>query len=81
LTGMRFETEGVGSVGIDLGNANKIKIQYLTEKMADVKYNNDKKIVEVIIEGITYSFDLESGENFFFVIKKENKGDQLVAAK
>jgi hypothetical protein len=80
LNGTYFTEDKIGSVGIGAGGgAQDIPIQYLTGKEANV--TRDGKNIKVNIDDIVYPFSLEPGENFFFIIIKDDKGDQLVSTK
>lgn len=79
LQGHFFLKDTIGSEQIGIGQPKQITIQYTTDKTAAVTYSNDKKHVDVAIDGIIYPFELEQGQNFFFIILKDDKGDQLVA--
>jgi hypothetical protein len=83
INGLFFEETGgnVGiSTGIDLPNP-AISIQYLTGETAEVGYDQQTNIVDVTIQGVTYSFMLRKGQNFFFVIIKEDDDERFVAVK
>ena len=78
-----FFTNASGDVGISTGGIpNTFTIQYTTGDEAYVNQTDDDgdgniDRVSVLIEDITYEFNLRQGQNFFFVIiKDEEIGDR-----
>ena len=78
------ETDG-GDVGIFTGTVpNTITIQYTTGQEAlvnqiDEEPDGEFDRVTVEINGITYEFNLRQGQNFFFVIIKDEDDEKFVA--
>lgn len=78
LQGLYFSNNPVGVVGVSLGSSPVIvPIQHTTGAVAEVTRENN--IVNVKIDDITYSFSLLEGQNFFFVIEKEENDNVFVA--
>ena len=73
-------TEVSGNIGISTGGDAvnfDVEITDLRGRGADV--SKDGESVEVVINEITYEFNLRDGENFFFVIIKHEDGEKFVA--
>jgi len=73
-------TEVSGNIGISTGGDAvnfDVEITDLRGRKADV--SKDGESVEVVINEITYEFNLRDGENFFFVIIKHEDGEKFVA--
>jgi len=80
ITGLFFNQSVIGSVGINAGGvSNEIIIQDITEETAEVLFDDGE--VTVIINGIPYIFKLKPGQNFFFVIIKDENEESFVAAQ
>lgn len=78
IEGLFFTNRVLGSLGIGTGGgATLIPIQQITGSVAQVAREGDT--VTVTIEGIPYRFTLLEGQNFFFVIVKENNDEVSVA--
>lgn len=79
LKGIVFESDGsIGSESISTGGQpTTIYIQSISQETAEVKVENGKVSVE--IDEVKYYFNLRSGENFFFVIMKEENDGTFVA--
>lgn len=85
LFGQVFEDRDQGSVGINTGTIPAtVVIQYTTGREADVgvDYGDDGKIDKVFVSigEEVYNFDLREGENFFFLIIKDEEGERFVAS-
>jgi hypothetical protein len=80
LNAKYFQLEGIGSAGI-LGGGSTVSvlIQQSTQQAANVNLQGDN--VNVEIDDITYGFKLLKGQNFFFVIIKEEGAEKFVAVK
>lgn len=74
---LRFEEDRIGSIGLDTGMVKEININRRTEKKAKVILSEND--VSVIINEISYDFNLREGQNFFFVIIKEVQNERFVA--
>lgn len=75
-----FKIGGIGSAGILGGGSTlSVPIQKSTLDVANVFLDGDK--VNVLVDDITYNFELLEGQNFFFIIIKEEDGEQHVAAQ
>ena len=80
-----FDETEVGDVGIFTGTIPILAtIQYTTGQQADVKEfdddtNGETDRVTVEINGIIYEFNLREGQNFFFVIIKDENDEKFVA--
>jgi len=80
FTGLSFIAESVGQVGIFTGGIPEtVTIQGTTEDTAVVLYDNINEKITVEINGIFYEFNLRDGQNFFFVIIKEENDEKFVA--
>lgn len=78
LSGLYFTRGLIGSTGISTGGQpSMIMIQETTGSFANVTATING--VDAEINGITYHFDLLDGQNFFFVIIKENEQEAFVA--
>ena len=78
LEGLYFSNRALGSVGVDTGgSATIIPVQQITGSVANVSVSGET--VTVTIEGVTYPFVLLEGQNFFFVIIKEEDDESFVA--
>jgi len=75
-----FENSQSGSVGISTGTqiSGTITIEDLVGRLADVDYTQGSETVSVLIKDINYDFRLKQGQNFFFVIIKEQDGERFV---
>ena len=80
-----FFVNNSGDVGISTGGIpGVVTIQYTTGDEAEVNQSDDDgdgdiDRVSVLIEDITYEFNLRQGTNFFFVIiKDEETGDREI---
>src|SRR3989344_7241072 len=80
LTGIFFNSNGaIGSQGISTGGvATIIPIHAISQEVANVTVIDHNK-VSVEIDEVKYYFNLRSGENFFFVIMKEENDGTFVA--
>lgn len=79
-----FNESSVGSIGLTTGLNRDIPIQRRTGRTADVNVvesDGANERIVVSINEISYTFDLREGQNFFFVIIKDQEGDTLVSAK
>lgn len=74
-----FNQTLVGSVGIDLGgdNPNIIPITLPQGGQTQVQPDDEGNII-VTINGISYEFNLRAGQNFYFVLVKEEDEDRFV---
>lgn len=72
MTALAFVTEESGSIGLSVGDSdvtiNIEKEKEVKEKLGRV---SDGK-VKIVFNNMDYKFYLEKGENFFFIIKKDN---------
>jgi len=77
-----FKESGIGSVGLRTGEINRnIEINRNTGKTAEISLLTtglDNKII-VNIEEVEYDFYLREGQNFFFVIIKDERNERFVA--
>ncbi|NCO11770.1 hypothetical protein CO038_04820 [Candidatus Pacearchaeota archaeon CG_4_9_14_0_2_um_filter_39_13] len=75
-----YREEGIGSVGLNTGNNRNIEINRKTGRTADVDliFGNEERVI-VSINEISYDFGLREGQNFFFVIIKEEENERFVA--
>lgn len=83
LTGLRFDNSAGGNVGIATGalpGSIPIELSLTTEALVQQCEGNPEKVC-VTIEGIdaVYEFDPLPGQNFFFVIIKEENDERFVA--
>jgi hypothetical protein len=77
---LHFDTNrNVGSAGIITGNGRQITINVFDSTSAFVTYTLSENLVKVEIRGIIYPFKLREGENFYFVIIKEDEDERFVA--
>lgn len=79
-----YEDEGIGSVGLETGRLNRgIEIDRRRGRTADVGLTVGGRDMEnkalVFIDGIGYDFNLKEGQNFFFVIIKDEENERFVA--
>ncbi len=75
-----FEDTEIGSVGLNMGSNEDKKIVISRKtggEVKDVILESNRVIVK--IDEIDYEFDLNKGENLFFVIEKEVEGEKFVA--
>ena len=80
VTGLVFTSIGVGSVGINTGGGMPTTI--IIEDIVggqEAEVIHDGNSVSVDINGIVYNFNLKQGQNFFFVIIKEEDGERFVS--
>lgn len=73
MTAVIFSVADAGSVSIDTGSGLPISVNIL----ANIKNEEDlgeisDDDVEVSFKGVKYNFELEDGQNFFFVIKSRD---------
>ena len=81
LFGLYFQNNALsGSVNIVTGQTTVVPIQVVRQEEARVTPNQQTGEVSVAIDGAEYVFKLLSGENFFFVIIKEENDEAFVAA-
>jgi len=87
LQALFFEEITKGNIGIDTGTdiLGTITITDYSGQQSEVSEidivpeDGIIDFVNVEINGITYQFDLRQGQNFFFVIIKEQDGEKFVA--
>ena len=73
-----YFTNVAGEIGLSTGSIpNNFIIQGSTQATADV--TQDGGIVHVSIENIVYDFNLNPGQNFYFIIIKDSKDERFVA--
>ena len=79
LHAIRFNSTTIGTVGISTGGVpNFIEIGGIISTVAIVTENDG--IVSVEINDFSYEFKLKPGENFYFVIQKDQNDQTLVTA-
>ena len=77
-----FATQEAGGLGLILtSNPSSITIQEIGSVTAEVSLDPDLGIVTATVEGIDYIFNLEEGENFFFVIIQTEEEERFVAQR
>ncbi|HIG52272.1 TPA: hypothetical protein EYQ19_02555 [Candidatus Pacearchaeota archaeon] len=84
VTAYSFIEQNVGSFGListDPSSYSSITIQEIGSVTAYVSLDPDLGIVTATVEGIDYIFNLEEGENFFFVIIQTEEEERFVAQR
>lgn len=83
LKAMYFIKEPNGMIGIGTGGlSSNIVIQHVKGATANVKAASADGVttgVDAVIQGVNYHFDLLPGQNFFFVMIKEDNNEAFVA--
>jgi hypothetical protein len=80
ISSLVFEHGPSGSVSISTGGiGNNIVINDIIQATADVSLEGNTIIV--LIEGIEYMFSLKPGQNFYFVIIKDENEESFVAVQ
>ena len=75
-----FNDAKIGEVILNIGErTSNIVIQQRTGDEADVIHDDINNRITVDVRGIEYEFDLRQGQNFFFVIIKEQDDERFVA--
>lgn len=76
-----FQT--VNLLGIQILNDTFYSIPVITQNSApvEVKKDSSANTATVRILGNDYNFDLKAGQNFYFVLIKEEEGEQFVAVE
>ena len=81
LFGLFFQGNALsGSVSIVTGQTTIVPIQVIKQEQALITPDPQTGIISVTIDGIDYHFKLREGQNFFFVIIKEENDEAFVAA-
>jgi hypothetical protein len=82
VTAYSFTQQNVGGLGLILTQIpSSIIIQEIGSVTAYVSLDPDLGIVTAKVEGIDYIFNLEEGENFFFVIIQTEEEERFVAQR
>lgn len=82
VTGLFFNNTQTGGVGINYGGIpGTISIRDITQETAVVDHDQATGKITVTINEIPYIFDLKPGQNFFFVIIKDENEESFVAAQ
>ena len=84
VTAYGFTQQNVGGLGListNSGSPSLITIQEIGSVTAEVSLDTDLGTVTATVEGIDYIFNLEKGENFFFVIIQTEEEERFVAQR
>ncbi len=80
VVGWFFNQTPAGNIGINTGTIpGTITIKQLTGQQAQISYDQSQQEVNVSIENLVYNFRLREGENFYFVIIKDENDERFVA--
>lgn len=80
LTIENYTFVDTGSIGVDLGDGVSTGVQGSKRTKESSTTTPSDSSVEIDISNATYNFQLNPGENFFFVIKQTVGGEQHIAA-
>ena len=75
-----YQTSPTGSIGIGTGGSTSL-IPVEGKEIKSGTANIQGNQVTVELDGKTYEFELKEGQNFLFVIQKEESDETLVATK
>ena len=70
--------DGVGCIGIDTGGLVTCEGVARTQVNEVPAISQTGDLVRVSIDGIDYNFNLENGQNFYFVLVREENEDRFV---
>ena len=79
-----FTQQNVGDFGListDSVSPSSITIQEIGSVTVDANVLRNGEVVTATVEGIDYIFNLEEGENFFFVIIQTEEEERFVAQR
>lgn len=82
IDGLYFERDALaGSVGVGAGGLplNDF-VHEVRHGSATINWDQGRNIVHVTIEGVGYDFSLHEGENFYFVIIREEQGESYASS-
>jgi len=77
ISAYKYEGENIGSISFNTG-VGQSGISILQRAKQDIQAVKDGEKIVVTIEEDVYEFDLNPGDNFYFIIKTEQGGNKNV---
>jgi hypothetical protein len=76
-----YTTQNTGSVGLTLGSGSA-NYNVTTQRRFNATFvpAQGDNSVTIVLDEVSYTFDLSPGQTFFIVLKKERQGEQFVSA-
>jgi len=80
ISALSFQQQSVGGIDLNIGGGAPTNISFNEQSQSQAQVTSDTGgKVNVTIDSIAYNFDLREGQNFFFILIDENKGERFVS--
>ncbi len=73
--------QSVQVVGVTLFSGIAVPITIQSGTQIEAQYSNSSNTATIRIEGIDYTFNLKPGQNFYFVLAKDEEGEKFVTVE